>query len=316
MTRPNQVPRPNLRKRTIAAGLWFLQEFTYRGRTVVVAALLLASLSAAGMLAWKKWSPAIAGQERYLVTADRIRLNPPPAWLQKPIATEALEDAGLSEGLSLLDPDLAPRLCEALELHPWVHRVRRVEKRYPARVEADVDYRQPIAAVQVRVDGPDQEYDLSPVDEHAIRLPAADLPRAMLLRLPRVSDAGQLPLVGQPFEGPKMAGALALIRCLQGAWGELHLVSVVPVERPEIRSEEKFYLYDLISKGGTLIHWGAAPGLAPPDEAPAETKLARLRAYVDQHGPLDTIDAPRVINIRHDLEVTPHIAGQRAVEPQ
>lgn len=314
MQRAKGPPQSGLRSRALAAVLWFLQEFTYRGRTVVVAALLLSSLSFGGMLAWRKWSPTIAKQDKYLVRVDRVHLSPPPAWLQMDIAAEALEDAGLAGGLSVLDADLVPRLAEALELHPWIRRVRRVEKRFPASVQAEVEYRVPLATVEAGNGAPDNTLGLSPVDEHAVRLPAADLPRDMLLRLPRIADMGPLPLTGQPFEGPKIMGAIALVRYLRDEWDALHLVAVQPLDRPEIRSDDKYYLYDLITEGGTLIHWGAAPDAAPHDEVPADVKLARLRAFVNQHGPLDTVDSPRVINIRHDLEVTPRVADRHAAE--
>lgn len=312
MGRTKQPPRAHRRSRLGAAVLWFLQEFTYRGRTVVVAVLLLVTLSAAGMIAWRKWSPAIVGQEKYLVSADSIKLSAPPAWLQKDIAAEALEDAGLARELSLLDSDLVPRLVEALELHPWIRRVVRVEREYPVSIEADVEYRVPLAAVEA---GPGQPFELCPIDEETVRLPASDLPRAMLVRLPRIEEAGQIPLVGQPLEGPRVAGAVAIIRFLAEEWQQLHLVSVTSRERPEIRGEEKFYLYDLVARGGTIIHWGAAPESPAPDEPPAESKLARLQDYIAQNPGscrLETTQSPRVIDVRRGLHVVPRVAARDA----
>jgi hypothetical protein len=312
MGRTKQPSRTRRPSRLAAAVLWFLQEFTYRGRTVVVAVFLLVTLSAAGTIAWRKWSPAIAGQEKYVVTADRITLSPPPAWLEKDIAAEALEDAGLAGELSLLDTELVPRLIEALELHPWIGRVARAEKQYPARIDVEVEYRVPLAAIEA---APGQPFELCPVDEHAVRLPAADLPRVMLFRLPRIAEAGQLPLVGQPIEGARVAGALAIIQFLESEWNELHLVSIASEERPEIRGEQKYHLYHLIARGGTRIHWGAAPDAAAPDEPPPETKLARLQDFIARNSDscrLDTTRSPQVIDVRHGLSVTPRVAARES----
>jgi hypothetical protein len=284
-----------------------LRDFTYRGRAVLVAAMLLGALLAGSTFAWRKWSAAIGRLDQYVVTADRVHLSPPPPWLKANIAVQALEDAGLSESLSLIDPDLASRLVEALELHPWVTRVKRVETHIPPRVDAEVVYREPFAAVEAGSVG---ENALCPIDVNGFRLPANDIPAAMLVRLPRISDSGQLPLVGQPFRGPRTAGAIEIVSSLRDQWESLSLWIVSPQDRPETYGEEQYILYDIIASGGTRIHWGTAPNAALEHESPPEQKLSRLRAYLEANNvDLRSVRSPAVIDVRRDVQVKRRMAA-------
>jgi hypothetical protein len=284
-----------------------LHDFVHRGRALVVATLLLAALLAVGSLAWRSWSRSLGSRDEYRITADRIRLTPPPAWLKANVAAQALEDSGLSGSLSLIDAKLLSRLVEALELHPWIDRVTRVEKRYPALVIADVTYRLPFAAAESRGD---DRVMLCPVDAAGVRLPASDVPTDILVRLPRIVEAAQLPLVGQAFEGPSMAGALELIAFFSDQWEALSFWTVAPLEQPEAHGKQKYILYDVLTSGGTRVHWGAAPGASPADESSAQQKLARLKDYLEANQvDLKSIDSPALIDVRRDLQVRPRMAA-------
>jgi hypothetical protein len=90
----------------------------------------------------------------------------------------------------------------------------------------------------------------------------------------------------------------------------------VPAEKPEFFAERKFYLYDIVTTGGTLIHWGAAPHRGPPGESTPEEKRGRLRKFVAEHGPLNTIQSPSILKVRSDLEATPRVAeGPNSAPP-
>jgi hypothetical protein len=83
------------------------------------------------------------------------------------------------------------------------------------------------------------------------------------------------------------------------------LVDILPSTRPEILDEHRFFVYDLMTRGGTRVVWGAAPGQSPPGEADFASKLDRLRSCVNQHGPLDTVQSPAIVDVRNQLTVTP-----------
>lgn len=300
--------RQSRRSTWLAAMVWIVWDSAYRGRTVVVAAILLVSLSFIGMTIWRKWSPIIRNRGEYVITADRVLLSPPPSWLKADVEAEMLENVGLAGTLTLIDDDLADRIMQALELNPWVDCVTRVDVRFPARIEAQVTYRVPFAAVVPRSD---RQAAPVPIDAKGVALPADDMPPSMLARLPRIADAGQVPLVGQIVDGPRIAGALALIRFLREDWDALNLWNVTPLRQPESRGEERFYLYDLTSSGGTRIHWGAAPGAAPAAESSPRQKLARLKDYVETHEvDLRSVQAPEMIDVRRSLQVKPRTAGR------
>ena len=58
----------------------------------------------------------------------------------------------------------------------------------------------------------------------------------------------------------------------------LHQVAATATDR------ERF---ELLTRQGARIIWGAAPGAEPEGEPKADAKLAKLRAHVNQHGSLD-----------------------------
>jgi hypothetical protein len=79
----------------------------------------------------------------------------------------------------------------------------------------------------------------------------------------------------------------------------------LPSARPEVRDGSRFFVYDLITRGGTRIVWGAAPGTAPPKEDSFDAKLSRLQNCVEKHGPLDSVRGPAIVHVRSALEVIP-----------
>jgi hypothetical protein len=133
----------------------------------------------------------------------------------------------------------------------------------------------------------------------------------MLVRLPRIADSAQLPLVGQAFRGPRTAGAIDLVAYLSGDWETLSLWMVSSLERPETHDQEQYFLYDVISSGGTRIHWGAAPSAAPSHESPPEQKLSRLKTYLEANGvSLKSVRSPELIDVRREVQVKPRIAAR------
>lgn len=272
----------------------------FRRRRVLLAALVLAGLAWLGHGMWRMARVSLRADPRYVITAKSIEIPPLPEWIRSDIKAQALAEAGLYGELSVLDPpeQVNQRIVDALQFHPWVKDVRRIELSPPNRMRIDLTYRRPVAAVELAEEGASH---LLPVDEEAVRLPQADLTETELRYLPRIAGAQPKPRVGEAWVDERVRGALALIGRLGEDWSRLLLEDVIPSQR-EIRGPKQFFRYELVTRGGTKIVWGAAPYVAAPGEASFNEKLARLKHFVTENGPLDTArNTPQLIDLRYGL---------------
>src|SRR5688572_13375725 len=146
----------------------FLLQRERRG-LVLSAVILLASLCGL-VFAWNKWgAPSLAAAE-YVVTPESITVTRPPAWIHADVKAEVVQSVNLNR-LDLRDRGLVEQVSRAFALHPWVARVERVEKRFPAQVIVELEYRRPVAAVEVNSQG---QAGLLFVDAEGVLLPSAD----------------------------------------------------------------------------------------------------------------------------------------------
>jgi hypothetical protein len=273
---------------------------------------LLAAVGGLGVLlhfAWQRTSPLIAAKPHYRITADGIHVTPPPPWIRSDIKMQVLRDAGLADGISVLDDwdTLARRVKDAFEFHPWVASVERITKRLPPALEVELTYRRPIAAVESR---DSSGVTFLPIDERGVRLPESDLTDVERRYLPRISGVAGRPLVGDVWNDARVRSGAKLIAALESDWQELKLVEIMAALRPQ--SSAASYIFEIITTGGTRIIWGAAPGEeSSAGEPPFDRKRQRLREYAAQHGKLESIDGPASIDVRSDLVVTPRTARQK-----
>lgn len=277
---------------------------------VFVAAGVLAALAVLGSWVWQSVGQRLRTSPRYAITAADIRTSTPPPWVRSDIATETLRDTGLAGNLSLLDPPerLQLRLAEAFQFHPWVRSVGTITKQAPKQLFVELSYRKPLASVEVRAET--GETALLPVDADGVRLPERDLSSVELRYLPRILGVDSRPsLRGEPWLDTRVQGAVAIVAGLGSAWTELSLVDIAASRMPEIRGDQRYYTYELLTSGQTRIVWGAAPGAEPRDESPLQVKLGRLQNYVRQHGPLDSLRTTAVIDVRRGIKIQ-----QRVVE--
>lgn len=282
-----------------ARGRWLL----LKPSTLVLALVLLATGVAARKV-WDGLQAKLAESPRYRITADVIHVSPQqlPPWIRSDVKTQVLRDSGITDSLTLLDDPgvIQQRLVDAFELHPWVRKVERVDLASPRRIEIDLDYREPVAVV-VATSGTSSE--MLPVDSEAVRLPGGGLMDVEKSYLPRITGIENRPLVGKAWSDIRMQGAARLATELRSVWEAYNLLDIVPSPYPEVQRSHRFYTYEVRTSGGTAIRWGAAPSFAPPGESPFQEKLAHLASYIEQHGPLDSIDSPQTIDVRDGLQV-------------
>lgn len=298
-----------IRKPTKSALTAASRSFAERAKTLfklrlhVVIALVVVGLLGWGMNGvWQRVAPSIIHRPPYLLTAQRITVTPPPEWITADVRAEVIRNTGLDGRLSTLDDSFMSVIEDAFVLHPWVTSVEKIKKLAPDGVHVEVTYRKPIAVVEM---SSPQGMVLVPVDHHAVHLPPDDVPEVYKRYLPRIQNVVERPPVGQRWDDPRVIGAADLAFRLSDVWEQLSLVDILPSTRPEILEEHRYYVYDLMTRGGTRIVWGAAPAQAPPGEDDFNAKLERLRACVAEVGPLNTVRSPAVVDVRNQLSVTP-----------
>ncbi len=229
----------------------------------------------------------------YTITAESIEITPPPSWIRADICGEVFRAAQLGGALWLLDADVTERLAGAFALHPWVRSVRRVEKRHPARVIVDLEYRRPVLMVETPA-------GFLPVDHEGVLLPSGDFTPAEQQRLPRLAAIETQPLgaMGERWGDPRVFGgaqmAAALLNHWAG-WGVDHIVSSV---RP-LGSSPEDYVYQLVTRDGRRIYWGRSPSTSDPGELPASEKIARLDAFFAHPPPMPPSGDQRLWDVRN-----------------
>jgi hypothetical protein len=261
-------------------------------RTFVRGTLMVLLFALAWGIIWWLVRPQAQRSADYVLTPDNVVVTPYPPWIHSDVKAEVLRDASLDGPLSLLDPHLARRFYDAFPLHPWVQRVLRVEKRYPATVHVELQYRKPVCMVEV-------PGGLYAVDRDSVLLPSGDFSPNEAARYPRLSGITTIPAgqVGTPWEDPRVLGGCRLAELLAEQWGPLHLERIVPSTRPVKNDERRDYSYEIYTRGGKRIVWGLPPNASPAGEPEAAEKLRRLQALAAQHGSLDAAE-PRDIDLR------------------
>lgn len=261
-------------------------------------ALVLAALIVGGVLLWRHVREAVLAGADYRVAMHQFVVTPPPAWIVTPVRDEAIRNASLDNGPSLLEADLVERVARAFAAHPWVERVERVEKRHPSRVDVTLVYRRPVCMVELPASG-DAAAGLYPVDAQGVVLPTADFSPLEAQKYPRLAGIASLPLgaAGTTWGDARVSGGAAIAAALLDCWSELKLARIEP---SSASLGEEDINYDVFTAGGTRIIWGRAPNGPTPGEAPAAAKVAKLRKFAaEREGGLDGADGVlRSIDVR------------------
>ncbi len=284
------------------AKLGFASRLIAQRARVLVALGVIACLGWGLQGVWQRFAPQISQHESYLLTDARITISTLPEWITGDVRGQVVRNTGLDGRLSVLDPAFAQVVEDAFTLHPWVESVDQITKRYPAGVHVELTYRRPVAVVELVSQ---QVVQLVPIDRRGVHLPSADVPDIRKRYLPRIGGVVERPPVGQPWTDERVLGAAELAEQLAPVWETLHLVDILPSARAEIREEHRYFVFDLITSGGTKIIWGAAPSAAPPSEDNFAAKVDRLRSCIKQYGPLDSVRGPAEVDVRKELAITP-----------
>src|SRR5262249_57365216 len=156
---------------------------------------------------WRRWGELSINSAEYLVTAERISVTPQPAWIHINVKSEVLRSLTGAK-LDLLDSELVEKIADAFAMHPWVAKVARVEKRFPAYVNVELEYRRPVLVV--KLDAPGDE-GLLFLDKQSVLLPSSDFASSQAQDYLRIVAAWEKPT--RPYDTPwgteRVAGGAA-----------------------------------------------------------------------------------------------------------
>jgi hypothetical protein len=258
-----------------------------RKRTLWIAAAASLLLAGGAGVAWEMLGPQILQilrRPEYRLEREQVEITPPPQWIHGDVRDEALRDAAADGPLLVTDDQLSERIAAAFARHPWIAKVVRVEKKYPPSVTVEVVYRRPVCMVAA-------PGDPVPVDAEAVVLPRQDFsPVEEATRYPRLEGIEQRPNVrpGERWADARVLGGAEIAAAIGPDWGPLGLRCIEPAAADTARPAAE-PLFVLLSRGGSRIAWGYAPGANVPGELSAAEKVARLKRYLADH---DTLDAP------------------------
>jgi hypothetical protein len=253
--------------------------------------------------------PQLATRPEYRLETTKIRVVPAP---ERPVPADLLEQIRsqnkLPRELSLLDPKLCQTLADAFAAHPWVARVISVKQSFPADLVVELEFRQPVAMVQVNG-------GRIPIDGSGTILPSEDFAVSDVARFPtiRLVGDGNLARRGGRVTEPGLIGAARVAELLADKWTPFQLDAIeLPRTRdPAVDLDD--ILLQLHAKSGSVIIWGRAPGTDHPGELTAAQKLARLEKYVAEFGGFERPNGPYEIDIRHWQEITRRPVGKSQV---
>jgi hypothetical protein len=246
--------------------------------------------------------PDLDQRTEYRLAASRIEITAPPHWVPQDLVEQVVECANLPKDLSLLDENLVGDVAAAFRLSPWVEEVVSVSKSYPAKVVVVLNYRRPVAMVEVR----QGQY---PIDAHGVLLPPQEFSVADTRVYPTITGVVSTPQgpAGTDWGDPVVEDAARLADELSQQWKSLGLAAIVCPRSADSHARIDEGVFLLTTRGGSRIIWGHAPGTDHPGELSTKQKIGRLEEYVKRFGGFDRPHGPYQIDIRHwrDISRTP-----------
>ena len=256
------------------------------GRTMTLGVLAVAAFCGGAWVLWRHVEEHVEASPDYRVSVEQIAITPQPEWVRSDVRAEAFRTASPPDRpLSSLDDGLAQRIYSAFMLHPWVAQAT-VTKRAGGRVHVAIVYRRPVCMVEVANGA---TVDLLPVDAQGVWLPAEDFSQKQKESYPCLAGVEHRPIqpVGHPWGDPRVVEGASIAAALLPVWQQLKLYRIQAVAWAPGPDGHGVTSFELGTRAGTRIMWGAAAGNSASGEPSAEEKVARLVQYAAAHGGLD-----------------------------
>ena len=265
---------------------------------VIIAIVIACSFGLASL--WRRYQPVMATS--HCISAQSIVITDPPPWIVTDLKQEAIVTGSL-EGANLSDEDLTVRVAEAFRMHSWVSKVLRVSKRYPDSILVQLEYRRPVAMVEVRVG---DQPGLFPIDADGTLLPTADFTAERAKHYPRISipNASPLGFPGSPWGDDRVHDAAIIATALAPYWERLGLYRIALLGGLAQNRGKSDNVFRLTTRDHVNVIWGHAPGKEHPNETSTDKKIARLLSLKEQNGltgihPNEAIDSAQSRQTRH-----------------
>jgi hypothetical protein len=241
---------------------------------------------------WSQYGESIRDLEGYTLERSAIVINEQPNWIRSNVKAEVLRDSGLEQELFILDDSIIKRIQDSFEIHPWVAKVKKITRSYPANISVELEYRKPVMMVLV----PD---GVLPVDREGISLSPDDFANVDIKKYPHLAGIRKdwPDLVGRKWEAREVQDAAMIAELFQAYWLDWDLKHIVRGTRTIANGEnERDWYYIETQSQRTRIIWGHAPGAESSGEANAEQKMASLLEHVrEMQGELE--DPSQIVNI-------------------
>ncbi len=250
---------------------------------------------------WDEHRDRLLADSRFCLVPEEVDVGSLPPWIHQDPRPEFILDAAQGGSLSLADRDCLRRLVTAIEKHPWVNHVSRVEKRFPGVVVVQLEWRRPVA--MVRVPG-----GLLPVDETGVLLPTRDFTPLEAARYPRIEGVESAPQgpAGSQWADPLVKYGASLAAHLLPVWAKYQFRSIMPLRQSQASQDVEF---QIATKEGSIILWGDAEN-GGQDRGRTIKKLQWLEEYYREHGSFVGLDGPLVIDLR---PVEPQIKAKNSL---
>ncbi len=239
--------------------------------------------------------PSLGKRAEYRVTFQQVQISPAP---ERPVPANLIEQveklADLPRELSILDEAVTADVANAFRKHPWVSKVVRVRKSFPTVITVELEYRRPVAMVQV----PEGRI---PIDIDGIVLPTTDFSSSDIDRFPLIQNISSKPSArpGIVWSDPSVLAAAKLAQLLGDKWKALKLEAISLPRNASTTSEVNDVSLELVGLGGSRILWGRTPGSDHPGELEPTQKIRRLENYLTEFGDYGQPNGPYEIDIRH-----------------
>lgn len=239
---------------------------------------------------WQRWGQTVVARPIYRVKTESIHVTSPPPWIRTDVRAEIVRDGALDD-LTIFDKDATIRVFQAFELHPWVAKVLRVSKHPPAQLIVDLEYRQPVAWVEVPGAKPGDDGGVIPIDAMAYVLPSRDFTKENLQDYLRISipDVRPYGLAGTAWSDSRVVGAAKIASLLQQTWRSMNLYRIQLADESIQGSSPARPVFEIETASKRRIVWGSGPGTESADEPPASVKLSRLQQLAESAGALESI---------------------------
>ncbi len=245
-----------------------------------------------GYVGWHRWGRDEIGRRYYGLDPQSIQISDPPPHIRSDIVQGVYRDAGM-DTISLMQPSAAAMIASAFATNPWIRQVNSVRKLPGGRVDVRLDYRVPVAVVDVISWDPAVEgLAMVPIDAFGTFLPTDEFWRPdnkdylndhLHIIAPGAHPTGA---PGTAFGDERVEAAAILAAMLHPHRRMLRLQWIDVAGDPRREQPIRLEIADVV---GGRWHWGSVPGRELAGERSANEKLQLLLDGVEPGTDLSAI---------------------------